>query len=189
MALLQHFYCVLGFAIVLEFHNHWFIIYRRVTSRYFSAILIVYYKVCFFETCSSSLSDIMSLFSSVWLSRTSCFRFAVAISAACFFRHFVLLFWNQTWNKETVCQSLKLMQDSVLYDTMTIRMIDRSFVILITVTRMFHMPGNHSLPIKEFWESELNSNWSSVSIKQSKWLWNMTRFQYGRVFLYWSLTY
>lgn len=54
-------------------------------------------KLCFLAMCSSSLSEITSLFSSVWLSRTSCFLFAVAISAACFFLHLVRLFWNQTW--------------------------------------------------------------------------------------------
>ena len=33
---------------------------------------------------------------------SSCFRFAVAISAACFFLHLVLLFWNHTCNKTKI---------------------------------------------------------------------------------------
>lgn len=41
---------------------------------------------------SSSTSDAIS-------SACSCFRLAVAISAACFFLHFVRLFWNHTCNK------------------------------------------------------------------------------------------
>ena len=56
-------------------------------------------RFCFLDKCSSSLSEITSLFSSVWLSRTSCFRLAVAISAACFFLHFVRRFWNHTCGK------------------------------------------------------------------------------------------
>ncbi|TNN37756.1 hypothetical protein EYF80_052084 [Liparis tanakae] len=45
---------------------------------------------------SSSLSELSFIFSV----SESCFFLAVAISAACLFRHLVLLFWNQTWGGE-----------------------------------------------------------------------------------------
>lgn len=45
---------------------------------------------------SSSSSELSFIFSV----SESCFFLAVAISAACLFRHLVLLFWNQTWDRK-----------------------------------------------------------------------------------------
>lgn len=52
---------------------------------------------------SSSLSELSFIFSV----SESCFFLAEAISAACLFRHLVLLFWNQTWWEEREEKKIK----------------------------------------------------------------------------------
>ncbi len=52
------------------------------------------------SSSSSVSSSLLPLDSSLW---RSAFFLAWAISAACFFRHLVRRFWNQTWNEMEKC--------------------------------------------------------------------------------------
>ncbi len=58
------------------------------------------------QWAASSLRNLLAVLKSLSSSSlssdfiSSCFRLCVAISAACFFLHLVLLFWNHTWEKK-----------------------------------------------------------------------------------------
>lgn len=64
------------------FHNHFNELKSRLSS--VSGLQL---------SCRSSSLSLLPDMSAV----SSCFFLAVAISAACFFRHFVRRFWNHTW--------------------------------------------------------------------------------------------